>query len=80
METESESIKEDNKIYIQLSKQNIDYYIRNNEYQKAFSLLIHVLERLDINEKEGFIEYYSKKLNQLFIGRRSHLDFYNRYY
>ena len=51
-----------NKIYISNSRINIDNYIANNEYKKAFYLLILVLERLDNNEKIEFIDYYSKKL------------------
>lgn len=70
-----------NKIYMQLSKTNIDNYICEIEYKKAFFLLILVLERLDNNEKHELIEYYSKKLNDLphmgypFEDRRS----YQRY-
>ena len=51
-----EQNNEDNvKIYISMSKQN-------NDYKKAFGLLILVLERLDENEKNEFINYYSKKI------------------
>jgi hypothetical protein len=54
-----EQNNEDNvKIYISMSKQNIN----NNDYKKAFGLLILVLERLDENEKNEFINYYSKKM------------------
>ena len=48
--------------YIMFSKQNIDNYIRNNDYKKAFGLLILVLERLDDKDKKMFINYYGKKL------------------
>jgi hypothetical protein len=48
--------------YIMCSKQNIDAYMRNNDYQKAFSLFILVLGKLDDNDKNVFIEYYSKKI------------------
>jgi hypothetical protein len=54
--------QEDNNIYIKMSKSTIDTYIRNNDYRKAFSLLIMVLERLDNDEKRKFIDYYSRKL------------------
>lgn len=63
----------DNKIYIQMSKTNIDGFICKNEYRKAFLLLIMVLERLDNDEKKEFIDYYSKKLFDS-IGDISHLD------
>ena len=58
-----EKTKEENdKIYISGSKKNIDSFINQNEYRKAFGLLIAVLERLDDgNQKNEFIDYYSKK-------------------
>jgi hypothetical protein len=65
--------EENNKIYISNSRINIDNYIINNEYKKAFFLLIIVLERLENNEKIEFIDYYSKKLNNLH-NNYSHLD------
>lgn len=42
-------------VYISMSKKNIDSFMRNNEYRKAFGLFIAVL---DENE---FINYYSNK-------------------
>lgn len=51
---------EQKNIYIQMSKTNIDTYIYNNDYKKAFALLIMVLERLHNDEKVEFIDYYSK--------------------
>lgn len=65
--------EENNKIYISNSRINIDNYIINNDYKKAFFLLILVLERLDNDEKVKFIDYYSKKLNNLH-NSVSHLD------
>jgi len=58
-----EKTKEENdKIYISGSKKNIDSFINQNEYRKAFGLLIAVLERLDDgDQKNEFIDYYSKK-------------------
>ena len=58
-----ENTKEENdKIYILDSRKNIDSFINKNEYRKAFGLLIAVLERLDDgNQKNDFIDYYSKK-------------------
>ena len=49
-------------IYISVSKQNIDGFIRKHEYKKAFALLILFLERLDDKEKTEIIDYYSKKV------------------
>jgi hypothetical protein len=60
-------------IYILRSKINIDNHIRNNDYKKAFLLLILVLERLNDNEKIEFIDYYSEKLSNSIIDI-SHLD------
>ena len=59
-----EKTKEENdKIYISGSIKNIDSFINNNEYNKAFGLLIAVLERLDDgNQKNEVIDYYSKKM------------------
>ena len=60
--------KEENaKIYILKSKQDIDTYINRNEFRKAFGLLILVLERLDENEKNEFIDYYSKNMENMGI-------------
>jgi len=58
-----EKTKEENdKIYISGSIKNIDSFISKNEYRSAFGLLIAVLERLDDgNQKNEFIDYYSKK-------------------
>ena len=58
-----ENTKEENdKIYISGSKKNIDSFISKNEYRKAFGLLIAVIERLDDgNQKNEFIDYYSKQ-------------------
>jgi len=52
----------DNDKYISGSKQNINTYIYQGNYKKAFWLLILVLERLDESEKREFIDYYSKNL------------------
>ena len=68
-----EKTKEENdKIYISGSKQNIDSFIKKNEYRKAFGLLILVLERLDDGaQKNEFIDYYSKNLEQFGIFKNS---------
>ena len=58
-----EKTKEENdKRYILESITNIDSFINKNDFRKAFGLLIAVLERLDDgNQKNEFIDYYSKK-------------------
>jgi hypothetical protein len=66
------SPEENKKLYICHSKLNIDDYINKNDYNKAFILLILVLERLDENEKIEFINYYSSKLNKI-NSENSHL-------
>jgi len=63
-----ENTKEENeKIYILGSKKNIDSFIIKKEYKKAFGLLILVLERLDNNQKNEFIDYYSKNMARMGI-------------
>jgi hypothetical protein len=52
--------------YIIGSKKNIDSFMRNNEFRRAFGLLITVLERLNNDEKIEFIDYYSKKISSNF--------------
>ena len=60
--------EENDEIYIVGSKQNIDSFINKNEYRKAFGLLIMVLERLDDgNQKNEFIDYYSKNMEKMGI-------------
>ena len=67
-----EKTKEENdKIYILGSKKNIDSFIQNCEYRKAFGLLIMVLERLDDNQKNEFIDYYSKNMASMGIFNNS---------
>ncbi len=53
--------------YISGSKVNINNFIRNNEYRKAFGLLILFLKRLDDKEKAEVIDYYSKNMNDIGI-------------
>ena len=63
--------EEKDRIYILGSIKNIDSFINEKEYRKAFGLLIAVLERLDDgNQKNEVIDYYSKKNmknNSIFI-------------
>lgn len=60
--------EEKDEIYIIGSRQNIDSYINKHEYRKAFALLILVLERLDDgNQKNDFIDYYSKNMEKMGI-------------
>jgi len=68
-----EKTKEENdKLYISGSKQNIDSFINKNDYRKAFGLLILVLERLDDGaQKNEFIDYYSKNMEQFGIFKNS---------
>jgi len=67
IETKSESESNDT-IYINLSKQKIDNAIYKNDFLKAFSLLIMVLDRLDNNQKVEFIHYYNSKLSDIIRG------------
>lgn len=69
MEMELDKTKEEkDKIYILKSRENIDSFINKHEYRKAFGLLILVLERLDDgNQKNEFINYYSKNMVKMGI-------------
>ena len=53
--------------YISCSKLNIDNFIHQKEYRKAFGLLILFLERLNSTEKTEVIQYYSKNMKQFGI-------------
>lgn len=58
--------EEEDEICIFGSRRNIDSFINKNEYIKVFGSLIGVLERLDDgNQKNEFIDYYSKKYFQV---------------
>ena len=59
--------EENDEIYILGSRRNIDSFINKKEYRKAFGLLIMVLERLDVNQKNEFIDYYSKNMEKMGI-------------
>jgi len=61
-----ESKKDNRKMYVEMSKSNIDKYIYYKDFREAFELLILVLERLDENEKIDFIKYYSMNMKELF--------------
>ena len=61
--------EERDEIYILGSKQNIDSFINKKEYRKAFGLLILVLERLDGDQKNEFIDYYSKNMEKMGVFR-----------
>jgi hypothetical protein len=63
-----ERTKEENdELYISESRKNIDDFINKHEFRKAFGLLILVLERLDDNQKNEFIDYYSKNMANMGI-------------
>jgi hypothetical protein len=53
---------ENEKKYFVGSKQQIDKFIYNNDFKKAFWLLILFLERVNDNQKQELINYYSENL------------------
>jgi len=57
--------EESNKMYIEMSKDNIDSYLEDHDYKKAFLLLIMVLERLDNNGKAELVGYYKDVYKKL---------------
>jgi hypothetical protein len=77
MEKIKEYKDEDEKEYFVGSKQNIDEFIYNYDYKKAFWLLILVLERVNDNEKTELIEYYSKNL--INYGVKNRINKYGRF-
>jgi hypothetical protein len=58
MENTQDNVYNNNNDYILMSKKKIDDFISNNDYKKAFGLLILVLDRLDTNNKKELINYY----------------------
>jgi hypothetical protein len=62
MNTKIKTQEENNKLYIQLSKNSIDDCIYKNDYKQAFWIFIMVLERLNNDDKVEFIDYYIKQL------------------
>jgi hypothetical protein len=69
-----EEEKKNDEIYISNSKQNIDTFIKKNDYRRAFGLLLTVLDRLDDGkQKNDFISHY---LNDFFSLKHmdSHLN------
>ena len=48
--------------YIIKSKQQINNYLYENDYQKAFNMLILVLETIDKENIYDFIEYYNDRI------------------
>ena len=48
--------------YIVKSKEKINNYIDNNDYQGAFNMLILVLNELDSSNINDFIKYYNERI------------------
>jgi hypothetical protein len=57
-----------NTIYIEKSKENINKALYMGDFKKAYGLTILVLERLNEKDKAEFIEYYSKRLENIMAG------------
>lgn len=56
-------IEEKNKRdYMTDATKNIDRYIKNNDYKRAFSLFLLTIEKLDQQERQVFIDYYNLKI------------------
>jgi|LauGreDrversion4_2_1035121.scaffolds.fasta_scaffold1728651_2 hypothetical protein len=54
--------EQDNFTYIILSRKEIDRCILNNEYNKAFHLLIATLNKLHPDDVHNFIKHYDNFL------------------
>jgi hypothetical protein len=70
MSKENEECNE--KMYIEMSKKNIDHFIYNSNYKSAFGLFISVIERLDDKERDQFIKDYSNHLIQIMMTPREY--------
>lgn len=53
---------QDNFAYIMLSRKEIDRCLLNNEYNKAFYLLITTLNKIDPDDVHNFIKHYDNFL------------------
>jgi len=47
--------------YIQLSKTIIDDYVKNNNYEQAFTTLLLILNNLGHQERTELLRYYTEK-------------------
>jgi hypothetical protein len=63
--------KEDNAVYIQLQKTQIDKMLSDFNYRPAFHLLVATLSKLNEKETKDFIQYYQ---NYDYISNRIHLS------
>ena len=52
-------IKEDNELYIQNQKTQIDKMLNDFNYRPAFTLLVLTLSKLNEKETKDFIQYYN---------------------
>jgi hypothetical protein len=57
-----------NTIYIEKSKENINQALYMGDFKKAYGLTILVLERLSEKDKAEFVKYYSKRLENIMAG------------
>jgi len=55
---------EDNLISCLILKKDIDRYLTNNEYNKAFYLLVNVLNKLNSENIHNFIKCYDNSIIQ----------------
>ena len=47
--------------YFDQTKNLIDFYIKNSDYQKAFMLLLNSLDQVDEDYMKNFIKHYKEK-------------------
>ena len=69
-------IKEDNELYIQNQKTQIDKMLGDFNYRPAFHLLVLTLSKLNENEAKDFIQYYQ---TYDYMSNRIHLSQVPRY-
>jgi hypothetical protein len=54
--------QDNTEIYIEESKKKIDKYLKNNDFEGAFSMLITVLGRLDAEDIHYIVKNYEQYL------------------
>ena len=65
----TEQIKNEIKIYINLSKEVIDTYLDKRDYRQALGRLLMTLDKIDEEGKQKMIKYYIDNLRRFDILR-----------
>lgn len=60
---------EDVKGYMESSKKAINHHLFHTNYMGAFCMFVMVIQRLEGNHRDEFIQYYSTNLEKFIMGR-----------